>query len=80
MSIILGILAGIGLPVQTSINTALRKKVGSPYNASLVSFVVALLFLVLLLLVTGQFTFPLNDSSCKNLAGFGPADFAVSFS
>lgn len=54
MSIILGILAGIGLPVQTSINTALRKKVGSPYNASLVSFVVALLFLVLLLLVTGQ--------------------------
>lgn len=54
MSIILGILAGIGLPIQTSINTKLRKKVGTPYNASLVSFVVALIFLVLLLIVTGQ--------------------------
>ena len=54
MSIILGILAGIGLPIQTSINTKLRKKVGTPYNASLVSFVVALIFLVLLLIVTGE--------------------------
>ena len=40
MSIILGFLAGVGLPIQTSVNTRLRKKVGSPYNASLVSFVV----------------------------------------
>lgn len=54
MSIIIGILAGIGLPIQTSINTELKKKVGSPYNASLVSFVVALIFLICLLLVTGQ--------------------------
>lgn len=54
MSIILGFLAGVGLPIQTSINTRLRKKVGSPYNASLVSFVVALLFLSALLLITGQ--------------------------
>ena len=45
MSIILGFLAGVGLPIQTSVNTRLRKKVGSPYNASLVSFV---------LLITGQ--------------------------
>ena len=54
MSIILGFLAGVGLPIQTSVNTRLRKKVGSPYNASLVSFVVALLFLSALLLITGQ--------------------------
>ena len=54
MSIILGFLAGVGLPMQTSVNTRLRKKVGSPYNASLVSFVVALLFLSALLLITGQ--------------------------
>lgn len=54
MSILLGILAGIGLPIQTSINTRLRKKVGTPYNASLVSFIVALVFLVLLLIVTGE--------------------------
>lgn len=44
----------LGLPIQTSVNTRLRKKVGSPYNASLVSFVVALLFLSALLLITGQ--------------------------
>ena len=54
MSIILGFLAGVGLPIQTSVNTRLRKKVVSPYNASLVSFVVALLFLSALLLITGQ--------------------------
>ena len=54
MSIIFGILAGIGLPIQTSINARLRKKVGSPYRASLVSFAVSLVFLVLLLLVLGQ--------------------------
>ena len=54
MSIILGFLAGVGLPIQTSVNTRLRKNVGSPYNASLVSFVVALLFLSALLLITGQ--------------------------
>lgn len=54
MSIILGFLAGVGLPIQTSVNTRLRKKVGSPYNASLVSFVVALLFISALLLITGQ--------------------------
>lgn len=32
MSIIFGILAGIGVPIQTSINARLRKKVGSPYR------------------------------------------------
>lgn len=54
MPILLGILAGIGLPVQTSINARLRKRVGSPYRASLVSFAVALLFLLALLVLTGQ--------------------------
>lgn len=54
MSVIFGILAGIGVPIQTSINARLRKKVGSPYRASLVSFAVSLTFLVLLLLVLGQ--------------------------
>ena len=54
MSIIFGILAGIGVPIQTSINARLRKKVGSPYRASLVSFAVSLIFLVLLLLILGQ--------------------------
>ena len=52
--IILGFLAGVGLPIQTSVNTRLRKKVGSPFNAALVSFLVGLLFLSALLLITGQ--------------------------
>lgn len=54
MPIILGFLAGVGLPIQTSVNARLRKKVGSPFNAALVSFLVGLLFLSALLLVTGQ--------------------------
>lgn len=54
MPIILGFLAGVGLPIQTSVNTRLRRKVGSPFNAALVSFLVGLLFLSALLLVTGQ--------------------------
>lgn len=54
MPILLGLLAGVGLPVQTSVNTRLRERVGSPYGASLVSFLVGLLFLVVLSLATGQ--------------------------
>lgn len=54
MIFFLGILTGAGLPVQTSINTILTRKVASPYNASLISFVVALFFLSCLLLLTGQ--------------------------
>ena len=42
MSIIFGILAGIGDPIQTSINARLRKKEGSPYRASLVSIAVTM--------------------------------------
>ena len=34
MSILLGILVGLALPVQTSVNNKLRDKVGTPYNSS----------------------------------------------
>lgn len=54
MLILLGILAGIGLPIQTSLNNKLRKKLGSPYIASLISFIVALIFLQGLLIITKQ--------------------------
>lgn len=54
MAIIIGILEGMLLPIQTSINTNLKKKVGSTYNASLVSFSVAFVFLSILLILTGQ--------------------------
>lgn len=54
MEILLGILAGISLPVLTGINTRLTDTVGSPYNASLVSMIVSLIFLTGLLIFTGQ--------------------------
>ncbi|MCD7811295.1 MAG: DMT family transporter [Ruminococcus sp.] len=54
MSIILGVISGLLLPIQTGVNTQLKKKVKSPYYASFVSFVAAFLFLILLLLITGQ--------------------------
>ena len=51
MSILLGILVGLALPVQTSVNNKLRDKVGTPYNSSLVSFIISTVFLGCLLLV-----------------------------
>lgn len=45
-----GILVGLSLPVQTSVNARLRAKLGSPFLASLVSFMVAAAFLGLLIL------------------------------
>lgn len=54
MFILLGILAGMALPIQTSINSRLREKVKTSYNASLISFGVAFVFLTLLLIITGQ--------------------------
>ncbi len=49
----LGILAGMGLPMQTSVNTALKKKVGTPFLSGLISFSVALAALIAVLLLSG---------------------------
>ncbi len=49
-----GLLVGFSLPVQTSANTRLVRRTGSPFNSSLVSFLVSLAVLVLALLVTGE--------------------------
>lgn len=54
MFYLLGILAGCCLPLQTSVNARLRGRTGSPYSAALISFVVGLVFLALLLVVTGE--------------------------
>lgn len=54
MFILLGILMGLGLPLQTGINTRLTHKLGSPYNASFVSFIIAFIFLLLLVFITEQ--------------------------
>ncbi len=61
MSFILGILAGLIMPLQTSINTRLRRSLGSPFRASGVNFFVGLCFLVLLSFVMGDGIFELHD-------------------
>lgn len=50
---IIGVLSGIGLPVQTSINSKLEKRLGSPFYASFFSFSGAVLFLIIALLCAG---------------------------
>ena len=54
MFYLLGILAGCCLPLQTSANARLRGRMGSPYKSALISFVVGLIFLALLLTITGE--------------------------
>ena len=50
--VLLGILAGIGLPVQTSVNNRLKPRVGGPERTSLISFFVGSVFLLLWVLAT----------------------------
>ncbi|TCI42893.1 DMT family transporter [Exiguobacterium sp. SH3S2] len=54
LAIIIGLVIGILLPIQTSVNSRLRSIVGSPFVASFLSFAVGTTFLSLILLVSGQ--------------------------
>lgn len=54
MTFFLGILAGLVMPMQTSINTRLRKSLGTPFRASLGNFTVGLVFLILLSFLMGD--------------------------
>ncbi|MDN6126400.1 MAG: DMT family transporter, partial [Lactiplantibacillus plantarum] len=51
LAILVGLAIGIGLPMQTSINSRLRNSVGSPFGASLISFAVGTLFLAIMTLI-----------------------------
>ena len=51
---LLGIGIGIGLAMQTAVNSKLRKFVVSPYLASMVSFVIGTLFLAITMLIMGE--------------------------
>ncbi|RYL95099.1 DMT family transporter [Sporolactobacillus sp. THM7-4] len=48
LSLIGGFLAGMAVPVQTSINSRLGREVGSPYLASLISMSVGTIILIIL--------------------------------
>ncbi|AVK62348.1 hypothetical protein C5Z25_11530 [Lactobacillus sp. CBA3605] len=50
LAVMIGIAIGIGLPIQTSINSRLRQSVGSPFLASLISFAIGTVFLGLITL------------------------------
>ncbi|VDG18396.1 DMT family transporter [Lactiplantibacillus mudanjiangensis] len=50
LAILIGLTIGIGLPIQTSINSRLRDSVGSPFLASLVSFTIGTVFLAIVTL------------------------------
>ena len=52
--ILLGIFAGLVLPVQTLVNTRLRASTGTPFSSSLISFAVGTMtLLVIATAVTG---------------------------
>ena len=63
MTFIFGILAGLVMPCQTSINTRLRKALNSPFRASCVNFLVGLTFIVLISFVLGDGPFCLSALS-----------------
>jgi len=50
LAIIIGLVIGVGLPIQTSINSRLKRSVGSPFIASLISFTFGTVFLALITL------------------------------
>jgi len=51
LAIIIGLVIGIGLPIQTSINSRLKRSVGSPFIASLISFTLGTVFLAIITLI-----------------------------
>ncbi|WP_125769138.1 DMT family transporter [Companilactobacillus furfuricola] len=51
LMILIGVLIGIGLPMQTSINSRLKLSVGSPFLASLTSFTLGTIFLALITMI-----------------------------
>jgi len=55
MFYLLGIATGLLQPSMFSVNARLRKRVGSPFWTTMISYSVSLVFLIVLLTATGQF-------------------------
>ncbi|RRK10479.1 DMT family transporter [Lactiplantibacillus garii] len=61
LAMLIGLTIGLGLPIQTGLNSRLRRSVGSPFLASLASFTLGTLFLaVVTLLAEHQLGFSPN--------------------
>ncbi len=56
ISYLLGIVAGIATPTQTSVNGRLREKIGSAYLTSVVSFAGAMLIMLVIVVAGGEIT------------------------
>ncbi|GLB46069.1 membrane protein [Philodulcilactobacillus myokoensis] len=53
-NVIIGLLIGVELPLQTSINSSLGKRAGSPFLATTTNFAVGTIFLAIVTLLIGQ--------------------------
>ncbi|ETY74263.1 membrane protein [Lactiplantibacillus fabifermentans T30PCM01] len=51
IAVLIGIVIGVGLPLQTSINSRLKDSLGTPFLASLVSFFIGSVFLAIVTLI-----------------------------
>lgn len=61
LAIMIGLIIGIGLPIQTSINSRLKVALGSPFLASLTSFTIGTILLaVMTLLIEHSLFFPIK--------------------
>ena len=58
LAIVIGLIIGFGIPVQTAINSRLRDAVGSPFWSSLISFAIGTLGLAVATLVSGVALLP----------------------
>jgi len=57
LAIMIGLVIGIGLPIQTSINSRLKVSLGSPFLASLTSFTVGTILLAIITLIADHSLF-----------------------
>lgn len=68
---LVGVSIGIGLAMQTAVNSRLRKFVGSPFTASMISFVVGTVFLTMVMVVSGTPLLISLDIVTEQLCGSG---------
>ncbi|MFD1417894.1 DMT family transporter [Companilactobacillus keshanensis] len=57
LAIMIGLIIGIGLPIQTSINSRLKIALGSPFLASLTSFTIGTILLAIITLIADHSLF-----------------------
>lgn len=68
LNYLLGLLAGVATPIQTSVNSKLRERIGSPYLTSIISFAGAIIIvLAVVAIIEGNFDIPFAEIAQKPL-------------